>query len=118
MKLLARASLLMVLVLAGCDLPLISESGEEPGFRVSAALGQVRLRNNTPDVVHYVVYSAGTVVDLNPDPEEWPSVQPGELRRIPYDEIRGQSRDVDEAVVLWWSAGQDEYGGPVRVRLR
>ena len=118
MKLLARASLLMVLALAGCDLPLISDSGgEQTGFRVSAALGQVRLRNNTPDEVHYVIYSEGAIVDLNPNPEEWPSLHPGEMRRIPYAEIRGESRDVDGAVVYWWN-GEGGYQEPLRVAFR
>ncbi|HEY7767399.1 hypothetical protein [Longimicrobium sp.] len=89
----------------------------EEGFSAIAGRSALILRNESPHPVHYVALEEETShrVDLNPNPAEWRSVQPGAEVSIAYAELDGYHPGADWAVVHWWSQGAS---GRLRVALR
>ena len=88
------------------------------GFSVRAASGHLVLTNESSAPIHYVALEEETsaLVDLNFDPQEWPSVVPGGEQRIPYGELLGYQPGATQARVYWWT--QEHYGQHIIVYLR
>jgi hypothetical protein len=118
MKRIAIVLLSMSAGLAGCGWvtgPDIART--EAGFSAHGRILALTLRNASPHTVHYVALEEEMShrVDLNPNPTQWPSVQPGADVSIPYPELDGYRAGADWAVVYWWSQGT---GGRLRVAIR
>ena len=118
MKRTALVLLALAAGLAGCGWatgPDIART--ETGFSAHGGLRALTLRNASPHPVHYVALEEemSHLVDLNPNPAEWRSVQPGAEVSIPYAELDGYHPGADWAVVHWWSQGT---WGRLRVAIR
>ncbi len=116
-KALATAVLLLIPLLCSCGLQATEPEFSERGFSVDALAGHLWLANTSSAPVHYVALEAETAtrVDLYFDPESWPSVGAGEVRKIPYAELMGYGPDARQAVVHWWTQGR--YGETVVIDL-
>jgi hypothetical protein len=103
----ATAWLIGACLLTGCD-STTSPRFAQDGFIVQAAQGQVALENQSDAAIHYVLVEEGTsaLVDLNPDPETWPTLAAGAVKSVPYREIEGYSEDATEVRVYWWTRAE------------
>jgi hypothetical protein len=104
--------------LAGCGWATGPDfASTEAGFSARGGLNALTLRNASPHVVHYVALEEETshLVDLNPNPTEWRSVQPDAEVSIPYSELDGYGPGAKWVVVHWWSQGTR---GRLRVAIR
>ncbi len=98
-----RAPLLLAaFVLAGC-----SALWPDAGLSIEAAPPILRLTNEAEETIYYVVVEAetATLIDLNPNVEEWPALAAGEQLAIPYEEIMGYD-DQAEGAFVFWSTGE------------
>src|SRR3712207_4948211 len=95
-----RASLVsLALLLCACVLSTgAQEVTNDAGFSARATADGLVLRNESAARVHYVAIEQGTaaLVDLNPNFTEWPSVAPGEEKRVPYAEVNGYDRGAEK----------------------
>ncbi len=108
-KTLAGLLFLLTLALTSCD--LLRTSGPafaKDGFSVDARSGQLVLKNESSARIHYVALEeeTSTRVDLDFDPEKWPSVAPGDEVRIPYGDLMGYEPSARQARVYWWTRGE------------
>ncbi|CAA9348327.1 MAG: hypothetical protein AVDCRST_MAG89-2985 [uncultured Gemmatimonadetes bacterium] len=118
MKRTAIVLLALAAGLAGCGWATGPDfASTEAGFSARGGLRALTLRNASPHPVHYVALEEETshMVDLNPNPAEWRSVQPGAEPSIPYSELDGYRAGAEWAVVHWWSQGT---WGRLRVAIR
>lgn len=117
MKRRRAAAVLLVLLAVACD-AVLGPRTEQDAFEAYAASGRLVLRNLSAAPVHYIAVEESTaaLVDLNPDPREWPSIAPGAEVRIPFRELTGYHRDARQARVYWWT--QDRFGDYRRIDLR
>jgi hypothetical protein len=110
---------LLALLPGGCELTTGSqEVTSATGLSIRAGSGQLVLRNDLAEPVHYVAVEAetATLIDLYFDPSMWPAVASRTTVRLRYEQVTGYSPGDEEAVVFLWTAGRGY--DQVRVRLR
>lgn len=93
---------------SACGLGPSGPDFSRDGFTITARAGHLTLRNESPATIHYVAMEEETsaLVDLYFDPREWPSLAPGEQRRIPYEDLMGYEPGARQARVYWWTDGE------------
>ena len=78
----------------------------------------VVLTNNSDQIVYYVIVESktATLIDLNPNYLEWPSIEPDSKLTIPYDEIMGYKDSANKAWITW-GTGENGTGNSQTFRL-
>jgi hypothetical protein len=99
-----------------CGVPTDFAEGQ---FTVQAADGQLILRNQSTQTIHYFAVEEETAARVDPyfDPKQWPSVPPGGEVRIEYPALMGYTPDAARALVHRWSE-EGGYRTPLQVALR
>jgi hypothetical protein len=99
-----------------CGVPTDFAEGR---FIAEAADGQLVLRNQSAQTIHFFVVEEETaaLVDPQPDPRKWPSVPPGGEVRIEYAAVTGYTPGAARALVHWWSE-EGGYRIPLQVEFR
>lgn len=88
-------------------LPACSSSDLWGSFRISADPPPLWLENGLNEDVRFSVFEeeALALIDLDPNPSNWPVLARGEAQAIPYEEIEGYAEGAAYAIVFW-SAGE------------
>lgn len=119
-KMLVMPALLatMTLVLGACCCGVPTDTAEGR-FTAEAVNGELILRNQSAQTIHYFAVEEETAARVDPhfDPRQWPGVQPGGEVRIDYLAVTGYSGGARWALVHWWSE-QGGYRTPLRVEFR
>lgn len=88
-------------------------------FTAEAADGQLILRNQSTQTIHFFAVEEETAARVDPhfDPRQWPSVPPGGEVRIEYAALLGYTPGAARALVHWWPQ-EGGYRTPLQVELR
>jgi|GEM_PF-5257343 len=99
-----------------CGVPTDPAEGK---FTAEAAGGELILRNQSEQTIHYFAVEEETAarVDLDFEPRNWPAVPPAGEARVQYAAIAGYVPGAQRALVHWWSE-QGGYRTPLEVELR
>ena len=99
-----------------CGVPTDFAEGK---FTVEAADGQLILRNQSTQMIHYFAVEEETAARVDPhfDPKQWPSVPPSGEVRMAYAAVTGYTPGAARALVHWWSE-EGGYRTPLQVEFR
>lgn len=102
------AAIAVAAVLASCSVLDSSESGEVIGESEPPVL---ILKNNTDQTAHYFAIEEGTAARMElklDDYRDWPKIDPGQTKEVPFDEIAFYEEG-DRSVWVRWKT--DDQGG-------
>jgi hypothetical protein len=92
------------LLLAACGQPAAPVTDGTLAVRADPPV--LRLSNRGDVVIYWTAMEAefASRVDWIPcvDPARCPSLEPGQTRALPYEEIAGYEPGAEEAIVYWW----------------
>ena len=93
------------------------DSFGDENLSITTKNSTVILSNNSDEVVYFMLLESETaaLVDLAPD-AEWPSIEAGTKKSIPYNEITGYTESSDEAFIMW-GIGKQSSGNSQTFKL-